>query len=78
MQKIIQINIQTGERTEREMTAEEIAALPKPIEQNYADLRRAEYPPITDFIDGVVKNDINQIEAYKTACLAVKAKYPKP
>lgn len=30
MPTIIQVNVQTGERTEREMTAEEIAALPPP------------------------------------------------
>jgi len=59
--------------TQLEIEAWELSVLP-----NYADLRRAEYPPITDFIDGVVKNDVNQIEAYKAACLAVKAKYPKP
>ncbi len=28
MQKVIEINVQTGKRTEREMTAEEIALLP--------------------------------------------------
>lgn len=39
--------------------------------------RAAEYPPITDYIDGVVKGDQAQIQAYIDACLAVKAKYPK-
>lgn len=47
-------------------------------EPTYADLRRAEYPPIYDLIDGLVKNDTEQIEAYRAACMAVKAKYPKP
>jgi len=41
-------------------------------------LRAAEYPPITDYIDGVVKGDQAQVQAYIDACLAVKAKYPKP
>jgi hypothetical protein len=40
--------------------------------------RAAEYPPITDYIDGVVKGDQPQVQAYIDACLAVKAKYPKP
>lgn len=40
--------------------------------------RAAEYPPITDYIDGVVKGDQAQIDAYIAACQAVKAKYPKP
>jgi uncharacterized protein (UPF0297 family) len=43
----------------------------------YKELRAKEYPPITDYIDGVVKGDQAQIQAYIDACLAVKAKYPK-
>ena len=40
--------------------------------------RAAEYPSINDYIDGVVKGDQAQIQTYIDACLAVKAKYPKP
>jgi hypothetical protein len=40
--------------------------------------RAAEYPSINDYIDGVVKSDQAQIQTYIDACLAVKAKYPKP
>jgi hypothetical protein len=43
----------------------------------YKDLRAKEYPPITDYIDGIVKGDHTQVQAYIDACLAVKAKYPK-
>jgi hypothetical protein len=43
----------------------------------YKAKRAAEYPPITDYIDGVVKGDPAQMQAYIDACLAVKAKYPK-
>ena len=43
----------------------------------YAQKRAAEYPPMTDYIDGVVKGDQAQVDAYVAACLAVKAKYPK-
>lgn len=45
--------------------------------QEYQRQRAAEYPPITDYIDGVVKGDQAQIDAYIATCLAVKAKYPK-
>jgi hypothetical protein len=40
--------------------------------------RAAEYPPITDYLDAVVKGDQEQIDAYIAACQAVKTKYPKP
>lgn len=40
--------------------------------------RVKEYPPITDYLDGIVKGDTEQVQAYIDACLAVKAKYPKP
>jgi hypothetical protein len=45
--------------------------------QAYIAKRQAEYPPITDYLDGVVKGNQDQIDAYIAACLAVKAKYPK-
>jgi hypothetical protein len=44
----------------------------------YQRKRVAEYPPMADYIDGVVKGDQAQIDAYIAACQAVKAKYPKP
>lgn len=44
----------------------------------YQRLRAAEYPPITNYLDGVVKGDQAQIDKYIADCLAVKAKYPKP
>lgn len=44
----------------------------------YAIKRAAEYPSITDYLDGVVKGDQTQINKYIADCLAVKAKYPKP
>jgi hypothetical protein len=45
--------------------------------QEYIAKRQAEYPPITDYIDGVVKGDQDQIDKYIADCLAVKTKYPK-
>ena len=44
----------------------------------YQRLRAEEYPPITDYLDAVVKGDQEQMQAYIDACLAVKTKYPKP
>ena len=43
----------------------------------YAQKRVAEYPPMADYIDGIVKGDTAQVDAYVAACMAVKAKYPK-
>lgn len=47
-------------------------------EPTYADLRRREYPPASDYLDAMVKGDREAIEAYVSTCQAVKAKYPKP
>ena len=44
----------------------------------YQRARSPEYPPMADYLDGVVKGDQEQIDAYIAACLAVKEKYPKP
>ena len=61
-----------------EITDEEADALrPVPPEPTYAELRAAEYPDYRDYLDGVVKGDQAQIDAYIAACQAVKAKYPK-
>ncbi len=82
MKRLI-VNVQTGEREIVDLTPEEIAA-EEAIRQSeldrltYAEKRAAEYPPLVDYIDGVVKGDQAQIDAYISACLAVKAKYPKP
>ena len=82
MQRFV-LDVQTGEQTVIEMTEEEIAAEvalqaadwdAKP----YDEKRAAEYPPMVDYLDGLVKGDQAQIDAYIAACLAVKAKYPKP
>jgi hypothetical protein len=43
----------------------------------YIAKRQAEYPPITDYLDGIAKGDQAQIDKYIADCQAVKAKYPK-
>lgn len=43
----------------------------------YITKRQAEYPPITEYLDGIVKGDQEQIDKYIADCQAVKTKYPK-
>jgi len=76
-------DLQTGEITQEEVPAEEIAALQaaeaaRLATITYAEKRAAEYPDFREYLDGVVKGDQAQIDAYIAACQAVKAKYPKP
>jgi len=44
---------------------------------DYKEKRAAEYPPMTDYLDALVKNDQEQIQNYIDKCLTVKNKYPK-
>ena len=60
-----------------EITDAEAAALQPSQELTYAEKRAIEYPDYRDYLDGVVKGDQAQIDAYIAACQAVKAKYPK-
>jgi len=66
-----------------QITDEEAAAICATIQaaieaaKTYAEKRAAEYPSMTDYLDGVVKGDQAQIDKYIADCLAVKAKYPK-
>lgn len=41
------------------------------------DVRKNAYPPMADYLDGIVKSDAAQVQTYVDACLAVKARYPK-
>ena len=43
----------------------------------YKAKRAAAYPPITDYLDGIVKGDAAQVQAYIDACMAVKQEFPK-
>jgi len=82
-------NLETGVVTDVPLSNEEILEIEqaqainnaKAIElakTQYQRDRAAEYPPAADYLDGIVKGDQAQIQAYINACLAVKAKYPKP
>ena len=81
MLKVIH-DISTGETTQIDLTQEEINELQNREDQYvkiaYRDKRRNEYPSFTDYLDGIVKGDAAQVQSYIDACLAVKAKYPKP
>lgn len=64
--------------TKAEVEAE-VARLQKEWEDTeYQRLRAKEYPDFKEYLDGLVKGDTEQMQAYINACLAVKAKYPKP
>ena len=84
MRERIQVNVQTGERSvvpytdEENRLADEEKAKQDAYEAEfgYIDKRKAEYPPMEDYLDGIVKGDNAQVKKYIDACLAVKAKYP--
>jgi len=64
--------------TDAEIEAE-VARLQADYEaKQYQRDRAAEYPSVNDYLDGIVKGDQAQIDAYIAACQAVKTKYPKP
>jgi hypothetical protein len=63
--------------TEDEIQAE-IARLQAEYDaKEYQRKRASEYPPMTDYLDAIVKGDQAQIDKYIADCLAVKAKYKK-
>jgi len=56
--------------------AAQIIAASAPV-LTYAQKRAPLYPPMSDYLDGIVKGDTAQVDAYIAACLAVKALHPK-
>jgi len=68
---------------QKKPTKEEFEAAIERLQQEwenteYQRLRAKEYPDFKEYLDGIVKGDTEQIQAYIDACLAVKVKYPKP
>lgn len=61
-----------------EMSDEAKAAVDARAATEHQRQRASEYPPVSDYLDGIVKGDQAQMQAYIDACLAVKAKHPKP
>ena len=70
-------SIQT-QPTETEIQNEIVRLQAEYAAKEYQRKRAAEFPPYTDYLDGIVKGDQEQIDAYIAACQAVKTKYPKP
>jgi hypothetical protein len=74
-------NVPFTAEEEAQRDAEEAQAAAEQVElakTAYQVQRAAEYPAIADYLDGIVKSDTAQVQTYIDACLAVKAKYPKP
>jgi hypothetical protein len=56
----------------------DLAAVAAWVDPNAYKYQRAkEYPDFKEYLDGIVKGDVAQQQAYIDACQAVKAKYPK-
>lgn len=64
--------------TEKALLAEVLRLQSEYDALEYQRLRKPEYPPMEDYLDGIVKGDQDQVDAYIAACQAVKEKYPKP
>ena len=63
--------------TDAEIQAE-VVRLKEEYENNkYQRDRKVEYPPMEDYLDGIVKGDTAQVDKYISDCLAVKTKFPK-
>ena len=71
------VEVEMTPEEEAEVRAEWTANEAKQKATAYIEARRSEYPPVADYLDGVVKGDQAQIKTYIDACNAVKAKYPK-
>lgn len=65
------------DKDEQEVTYDNNAVEALVASEAYKDQRANEYPDFRDYLDGIVKGDDAQVQAYIDACLAVKAKYPK-
>ena len=71
------IDAHSTQKTTDETAATDATNAQTALEATYGDKRSREYPDIFDYLDGIVKGDTAQVDAYKAACQAVKDKYPK-
>ncbi len=82
MADVIEINVSTGERTERDYTQEEkddIATAKADAKKNFDALdykakRMSEYPTIEECVHAILDDDLTALQAKRKA---VKEKYPK-
>jgi hypothetical protein len=65
------------DKDEQEVTYDNNAVEALMASEAYKAKRAAEYPSFIDYLDGIVKGDNAQVQAYIDACNAVKNKYPK-
>jgi hypothetical protein len=65
------------DKDDQEVTYDNNAVEALVASEAYKAKRAAEYPSFTDYLDGIVKGDNAQVQAYIDACQAVKNKYPK-
>ena len=65
------------DKDEQEVTYDNNAVEALVASEAYKAKRAAEYPSFIDYLDGIVKGDNAQVQAYIDACNAVKNKYPK-
>ena len=63
--------------TDAEINAEIVRLQAEYDAKDYQRKRKSEYPPMTDYLDGIAKGDQAQIDKYIADCQAVKTKYPK-
>jgi len=78
MQKLVNgvlLDLTEEEIAQNAIEAEAAAA--EYLLNGHKHLRQAAYPPIEDYLDGIVKGDTAQVEKYIADCLAVKESYPK-
>lgn len=84
------IDVQSGKTHNREFTEEELldrkaASVSDESSITYARKREAEYPPIGDQLDAIMKwvageNEITvspELKSIAQVCMDIKAKYPK-
>jgi len=64
------------DKDEQEVTYDNNAVEALVASEAYKDKRAAEYPDFRDYLDGIVKGDQAQVQAYIDDCNAVKNKYP--
>jgi hypothetical protein len=67
----------TAPVTEAQINAEITRLQAEYDAKQYQRDRAKEYPDFKDYLDGIVKGDQAQVQAYIDACNAVKTKYPK-
>jgi len=82
MSNVIEVNVQTGEKTTRSYTQKEkdnIATAQAEAKKNFDDSdyktkRMSEYPTIEECVHAILDDDLEALQAKRTA---VKEKYPK-